>query len=141
MGRGGFTPRGRGGGGRGGRGGGRGQFSFVLRLLLRNSQKFDLLVSFPHIDTVTQVAVEADSESRQADAEVVVAAEEVAADVAEDAVVAVEAPEVVPKSLSSHTDTVAFTLPRAKKTSSLPKTWFQEILSTERRKLRLITYT
>ena len=31
MGRGGFTPRGRGGGGRGGRGGGRGQCSFLLR--------------------------------------------------------------------------------------------------------------
>ena len=82
------------------------------------------------------MAVEADSENRQADAEVVVAAEEVAADVAEDAVVAVEVPEVEPKSLSSHTDTAGFTLPRAKKTFSPPRTWFQETLSTERRKLR-----
>lgn len=82
------------------------------------------------------MAVEADSENRQADAEVVVAAEEVAAVEAEDAVVAVEVPKVEPRSLSSHTDTAVFTLPRAKKTSLPPRIWFQEILSTERRKSR-----
>ena len=63
------------------------------------------------------MAVEADSENRPADAEVVVAAEEVVADVAEDAVVAVAVPEVEPKSLSNLTDTAVFTLPKEKKTS------------------------
>ena len=70
-----------------------------------------------------------------AEADVVVDA---AADVAEVAVeeVDVVVPEAVPKSLSNHTDTVEYSLPRVKKTFLPPKIWSQEIPFTAKRKLR-----
>ena len=54
----------------------------------------------------------------------------------EDAVVAVEVHEAEQKLLSSHTDMVVSTLPRVKKMYLPPKTWYQEIPSMARRKLR-----
>jgi len=68
--------------------------------------------------------------------EVVIEEEEEAEEVPE---VDVEVPEEEPRLLSSSTDTRESSLPRAKKMSSSPKTWFLASPSTERRELLSIT--